>query len=157
MIWTCCGLPVSPPARFVVISKLHEGEQREGGVSQPAIPVIPVPHASQSLGKRGCGGSDHSASWGTGQSLQCDEGALDRFAPDSDVGAPIAPLPLGPAFNQESLLRSPRHIAEFASSASTTPINSFSFRSFQLFPHRAIDLRAHGLWQCLQVVPLEVW
>src|SRR6266540_648780 len=45
LIWTArdgAQQPVSPGAGFVIISGIHECKQRQSGVSQPAVPVIPV-------------------------------------------------------------------------------------------------------------------
>src|SRR5437868_15269777 len=37
--------PVSPAASFVVVAGMHEGEERESCVPQPAIAVTPIPFA----------------------------------------------------------------------------------------------------------------
>ena len=41
--------PIAPCPRFVVVSEIHEGQERERGVAQPAIAIIPVPHPAQAL------------------------------------------------------------------------------------------------------------
>src|SRR4029077_9487395 len=84
--------PISPCPCFVVVSKVHEGQERKGGVAQPAISVIPVPRTAQALGKRRRGGRNDSARWGVGQSLQRDERPLDRVRPRPDLWTPVAPL-----------------------------------------------------------------
>jgi hypothetical protein len=84
--------PIAPCPRFVVVSEIHEGQERERGVAQPAVAIIPVPHPAQALRQRGRGSSDDPACWGVGQSLQCDERPFYRFSPWADVGTPIAPL-----------------------------------------------------------------
>ena len=44
--------PVAPRACLVVVARAHERQQRQRGVAQPAVPVVPVPHASERLGQR---------------------------------------------------------------------------------------------------------
>ena len=71
---------------------MHQGQERERGISQPAIAVIPIPHATQALGKRGRGGGHDPAGRRVGQSLQCDQRTFDRVGPRSNVRTPIAPF-----------------------------------------------------------------
>ena len=72
---------------------MHQSEQGECGVAEPAIAVIPIPHAAELLGKRRRGSGDNAAGWSVGQSFQRDEGALDRLRPRPDLGTTIAPFP----------------------------------------------------------------
>src|SRR6516164_2348815 len=84
--------PVSPYLGFVVVSQMHEGQERKGGVTQPAKAVIPVPRARQTLGKGGRDGRNDPARWGIGQSLQRDQGTLNSAGPRSDVGTTTGPI-----------------------------------------------------------------
>src|SRR6516165_450713 len=84
--------PVSPYLGFVVVSQMHEGQERKGGVTQPAKAVIPVPRAGQTLGKGGCYSRNDPARWDIGQSLQRDQRTLDNAGPRSDVGTTTDPL-----------------------------------------------------------------
>src|ERR1700730_1771686 len=50
--------PLAPPRRLLapcprplVIAEIHESEEREGAISQPAITIIPVPYAAETLRK----------------------------------------------------------------------------------------------------------
>src|SRR5215469_7539957 len=90
--------PVSPYLGFVVVSQMHEGQQRKGGVAQPAKAIVPVPRASQALGKGGRDGRDDPACRGVGQSLQRDQRTLNNACPRSNIGttaAPLTPKPFG--------------------------------------------------------------
>jgi len=84
--------PVSPCPRFVVVSEMHQGQERECSVPQPAVAVIPVSDAAETLRQRRRGSSDDPARWGVGQSLQCNKRSFDRFRPRPNVRTPIAPL-----------------------------------------------------------------
>src|SRR6516225_10179684 len=84
--------PVSPYLGFVVVSQMHEGEERKGGVTQPAKAVIPVPYATQTRGKGGRDGRNDPARWRIGQSLQRDQRTLNSARPRSDVGTTTSPL-----------------------------------------------------------------
>jgi hypothetical protein len=84
--------PVPPCPCFLIVSEIHQGQQREGRVPQPAVAIIPVPHAAYTLRKRGRGSGDDPARRRVGQSLQGDEGSFDCFGPWTHVGTPIAPL-----------------------------------------------------------------
>ena len=84
--------PIAPCLRLLVVAEIHEGQQRERGIAQPAITIIPVPHAAETLGKRRCGCGDDPPGRGVGQGLQRDERAFDRFRPRPDIGTAIAPL-----------------------------------------------------------------
>jgi glyoxylase-like metal-dependent hydrolase (beta-lactamase superfamily II) len=83
--------PIAPSLRLLVVAEIHESQQRESGISQPAIAIIPVPHAAEAFGKRRCSGGDDAPGRGVGQRLQRDERAFDRFRPRPDIGTAIAP------------------------------------------------------------------
>src|SRR6516225_1632150 len=84
--------PVSPYLGFVVVSQMHEGQERKGGVTQPAKAVIPVPRARQTLGKGGRDSRNDPARWDIGQGLQRDQRTLNNAGPRSDVGTTTDPL-----------------------------------------------------------------
>src|SRR5712671_7255000 len=46
--------PVPPASGLFVVTSGTEREQREGGVPQPAITIIPVAHTAGLFGKRSC-------------------------------------------------------------------------------------------------------
>ena len=73
--------PVAPGARLVVVAGVHQREQRERGVAQPAVAVVPVAHAADLLGQRGGRRGDDAAGRRVGQRLQRDERAAHRAAP----------------------------------------------------------------------------
>ena len=37
--------PIAPCLRLVVISRVHQGEERQRGVAQPTVPIVPVSRA----------------------------------------------------------------------------------------------------------------
>jgi hypothetical protein len=94
--------PVSPRLRLAVIAGVHESEERERRIAQPAIAIIPVPRSAELLRKRGGGRGDESSGRSMGQRLQGDQRARHRFRPRSRLLArpgqsPAASLrPAGP-------------------------------------------------------------
>src|SRR6266700_5305577 len=65
--------PIAPGARFVVVSGIHESEQRERRVAQQADAVVPVARSANLLRQR-CGRCRHNAAgWRICQSLQREE------------------------------------------------------------------------------------
>jgi hypothetical protein len=52
---------------------VHQRQERERGIPQPAIAVVSIPHASQALGERGRGGGHDPARRRIGQSLERDQ------------------------------------------------------------------------------------
>ena len=74
--------PVSPYLGFVVVSQMHEGQERKGGVTQPAKAVIPVPYATQTLGKGGRDGRNDPARWGVVKAFS--------WRPSPNLGKPMA-------------------------------------------------------------------
>ena len=105
MICNCEGSPAtarSSQSRHAIASSLkpqgHERIECERGVAEPAVPIVPVPHAPNPFGKRRRRRRDDAASRGERQRLQCDRGPQYFVAPRSVVGvlgAPIAPPRLG--------------------------------------------------------------
>jgi hypothetical protein len=47
----CPSKPIAPCLRLLVVAEMHQGQERKGGISQPAITIIPVPYAAEPLGK----------------------------------------------------------------------------------------------------------
>ena len=57
MIWIWLGLPAAARSsqsrhmlRLVVIAGVHQRQQRERGVAQPAVAIVPVAHAADASG-----------------------------------------------------------------------------------------------------------
>ena len=88
--------PVAPGERFFVVSADGQREQGEGGVPQPAVAVVPVPHTPDPFGQRCRRCGDDPARRGVGECLQRDERPDHRVAPPAGVralGYPVAPPP----------------------------------------------------------------
>ena len=86
--------PVAPGRRLVVEAGVHQREQGERGVADPAEAVIPVALAAELLRQRGGGRGDDAAGRRVGQRLQRDQRALDRLGVGPvGLGArrPVAP------------------------------------------------------------------
>ncbi len=88
MICSCAGAagggaqqPVAPGARLVVVAGVHQRQQRERGVAQPAVAVVPVARAADLLGQRRRRRRDDAAGRRVGQRLEGDQRAHDRVAP----------------------------------------------------------------------------
>ena len=73
--------PVAPLAGFVVVSAADHGVEREGGVAEPAVAVVPVAGAAELLGQRGGGRGHHAPGRRVGQRFQRDQRADDGLAP----------------------------------------------------------------------------
>jgi len=90
--------PFPPGARVFVIAGIHQRDQREGGVAQPAKPVVPIALATQPLRQRGGWRRNDAAGRKMGERLERDQRALRRLRPFpgrfGDVG-PGAPERLG--------------------------------------------------------------
>src|SRR5712671_4766898 len=50
--------PIPPCAGLVIKSRMHQSQQGEGGIAQPAIAIIPIPRAADLLRERGGGRRD---------------------------------------------------------------------------------------------------
>jgi hypothetical protein len=84
--------PVHPVACLVVVAAVHQSQQREGCVAQPAISVVPVAHTSDIFRKRGGGRSDNASCWAEGECLERDHGTRHQLAVLPLVGALSGPL-----------------------------------------------------------------
>src|SRR5271155_3113526 len=80
--------PIPPCAGLVIKSPVHQGQQSEGGVAQPAIAVVPVARTADLLGQRGGRRRDNSAGRAKGQTLQRDQRAFDGIGPRTGRTAP---------------------------------------------------------------------
>ncbi len=77
---------------------MDQGEQRESGIAQPAIAIVPVPGTADLFRERAGWGGDDPTGRGVGQGFKGDEGALDGIAPFAAIGsvsAPIGPIGFG--------------------------------------------------------------
>ncbi len=87
--------PVHEPRRLVGEAEPDEAVQREGGVADPRVAVIPIPLAADPLWKAAGGRSDDGAGRLVGQQLQRQRRPFDHFAPAARVlapGQPVAPV-----------------------------------------------------------------
>src|SRR5215211_279620 len=72
----------------------YQRTEDEGAIAQPAVAVVPVPGAAESLGERGRGGGDDAAARFVGQPFEGQEGAVHGIleAPlVADAAGPIEP------------------------------------------------------------------
>jgi hypothetical protein len=81
-----------PVSGLVVVAEMHQREQRESGITQPAIAVIPVSNSADEFrqGRGRC--SDDPSAWSIGQRFQRDQRALDRIRPRTNFWAAVAPI-----------------------------------------------------------------
>ena len=87
--------PVAPRARLVEETGPEQRVEREGGVAQPAVAVIPVAAAAELLGQAGGRRGHDAAARSVGQRLEREQGAPERVAP-FPVAAGGAANPLAP-------------------------------------------------------------
>ena len=90
--------PVAPHARLVVVAGIHQRQQRQRRIAQPAETVIPVALAPDAFRQRGGGRGHHAPGRCKGERLERDQRALHRFVPraiDLTFTDPIGPEPLG--------------------------------------------------------------
>ena len=73
--------PVAPRARLVEETGPEQRVEREGGVAQPAVAVIPVAAAAELLGQAGGRRGHDAAARAVGQRLEREQGAPERVAP----------------------------------------------------------------------------
>ena len=73
--------PVAPRLRLLVVAGVHQREQRERRVAQPAEAVVPVARAAELLRQRRGRRRDDAAGRRVGQRLQRDQRAHDRVGP----------------------------------------------------------------------------
>jgi hypothetical protein len=65
--------PVPPGPRFAVVAGVHQGEERKGGISQPAKAIVPVACSTKLLRQRGGGRGDKSSCRSMRQRFQGDQ------------------------------------------------------------------------------------
>ena len=88
--------PRPPGVRLLEVAAAHQGHEREGGVAQPAVAVVPVAHAADLLRQRSRRRRHDAAGRGVGQGFQRYQGAQNGVTPRPLVGAaagPFAPPP----------------------------------------------------------------
>src|SRR5215211_4005462 len=88
----CVQQPAEEGLRLLPVAECEQGAQRERGVAQPAVAVVPVPYATKPLGEGGGRRRDKSAGGRVGHQFQCQGAANDRVAVRSLVGATVRPL-----------------------------------------------------------------
>ncbi len=84
--------PVAPGARFVVVAGVHQREQRQRRVAQPAEAVVPVARAANLLRQRGRRRRDDAAGRRVGQRFERHERSRDRVRPRAVGRGPAGPL-----------------------------------------------------------------
>src|SRR5205807_1073530 len=77
--------PLAPARRLLVVLTDEQGFERQGCVAHPAIPVVPVPRAAESLRQRGGGRGDDPARRRERERLEGEERADHRLAPRAAV------------------------------------------------------------------------
>ena len=88
--------PVMPGGSLAGVTGVHQRQQREGGVAQPAEAVVPVPGAAELFRQRRRRCRNDAAGRGIGQRLQRDQRAHHQIATIAIVGAMAAPFgPVG--------------------------------------------------------------
>lgn len=65
--------PVQPGGGFVPVAAAQQARQSEGGVAQPAVPIVPIPLPSRMFGERSGRRRDDAARGGVGEGLQGDQ------------------------------------------------------------------------------------
>src|SRR5689334_17972757 len=87
-----------PRARFSGVAVVDQRQQGEGGVTNPAIAIVPVTRAADLLGERCRRSRDDAARRRIRERLQRDERTLHDVAVFADAGGlrgPLAPELLG--------------------------------------------------------------
>ena len=84
----CPQQPIPPCAGLVIKAAVHEGQQREGGVAQPTVPIIPVAASPDLFRKRGRRRRDNAAGSGIGQTFQGNQRTFYRIGPRARGTAP---------------------------------------------------------------------
>src|SRR5439155_499530 len=72
-------------------AEAHEAVEREGGVADPGVAIVPVPLAAELLGKPEGGGRDEGAVRPRGEELEGQRGAVDHLTPTALVGGATEP------------------------------------------------------------------
>ena len=87
--------PVQPGLSLVDLADPAQGAERQRGIAQPGVAVVPVAGAADALGQRGRGGGDDRAGRLVLQALQRERRALDDLGAgrrEVQPGAPLAPV-----------------------------------------------------------------
>ncbi len=84
--------PLAPRLRLLVVAAVHQRQQRQRCVAQPAEAVVPVSHAAKLLRQRRGRRGDDSAGRPIGQRLQRDQGTQHAVGAISLVLAFLRPL-----------------------------------------------------------------
>ena len=96
--------PVAPVLRIVGAARGEQGLQRQRGIAQPAVAVVPVALPAELLGERGRRRGDDATGVGMGQAAQGDQAAHDLTAPGTVVLTRVRPpLPLLEGVGQPGL------------------------------------------------------
>ena len=85
--------PVAPADRLFHVAGRHQRVEREDGVPQPAVAVVPVPDPAQKLRQRGRRGGHDPARRRVRQRLEGDQRAPHLLGPAAPVGRAARPLP----------------------------------------------------------------
>ncbi len=92
--------PGPPRRRLLGVPGAQQRFEGDGGVAEPAVPVVPVAHPADVLGQRGGGRRHDPAGGGVGERLEGDQGP-DHGVPVRPLvgaaGRPVAPEPGGQA------------------------------------------------------------
>ena len=102
--------PVHPRARLLGVATEHQGVERERGIAQPAVAIVPVANATELFGKPGRRRRDDAAGRRVRQRLQRDQRTDHGVAVRAVVlalGRPLAPVALGA---RQLLLRIDRRV-----------------------------------------------
>ncbi len=84
--------PFVPGLRGVVKAGIEQRGERERGVAQPAVAIVPVARAAEQLGQRRRRRRHDSAGRPIGQRLEGDQRAHHRFGPGPGGAAPRRPV-----------------------------------------------------------------
>ena len=79
------GEPVHEPGRLLGEAEPEQCVEREGGVADPGVAVVPVPPAADLLGQARRRRGDHRARRLVGEQLQHERGAVDGLPPAAPV------------------------------------------------------------------------
>ena len=88
--------PFAPRLRFFVKAGIHRAEQRQRGVAQPAVAIVPIALAADFLRQRRGRRGDDAAGRPVGERFQRDHGTADRVRPFAGRAALCRPS--GPEF-----------------------------------------------------------
>src|SRR5215218_7282167 len=90
--------PVAPRERLVVVASVHERDEGERRVAQPAESIVPVANAAELLGERRRRRRDDAAGGAVGERLEREQRTkhgLPEFAVVPALRRPVAPVLLG--------------------------------------------------------------